>query len=208
MSFRRRSLHLRLHRGSTALARARSALVIGGAVLGLGTSTARSAHADPAPTNNWNQWDDDGRDGVTQGTTKLALGIDYAQVGSRGDTLRLALEVEHLLRDRWGLVGTLALPVGGEWVAPASLGVRFHLVPKFPLDPFLGLAGGVAWLAPDRVAPVAAPIGSARAGLAFHYLGLFFAQMEGGYDLVSYGREGVTIDLSGAIFAGRLGVEL
>ena len=204
MSSRLVLLRLRLRRSTSS---ARAVVVIGGVVLGLGTATARSARADPARTNNWNQWDDDARDGVTQGTTKLALGIDYAQVGSRGDTVRLTLEVEHLLRDRWGLVGTLLLPVGGEWVAPASLGVRFHLVPKFPLNPFLGLAGGVAWLAPDGLAPIAAPIGSARGGVAFHYLGLFFAQVEGGYDFVSYGREEVTINLSGATFTGRLGVE-
>jgi hypothetical protein len=111
------------------------------------------------------------------------------------------------LRDRWGLVGTLALPVGGQWVAPASLGVRFHFVPKFPLDPFVGVDGGVAWLAPDGLAATAAPIVSGRAGLAFHYFGLFFAQVEGGYDWVQYDREGVTIDLSGALFAGRLGVD-
>jgi hypothetical protein len=181
-------------------------LVTGLALVLCATGT-RTALAAPAPTNNWNQWDDDARDGVTEGTTKLGLGVDYAQVGSQDHTVRLALEVEHLLRNRWGVVGSLALPVAGEWVAPATLGLRFHFVPKFPLDPFLGVAGGVAWLAPDGIAAVGAPIASARAGLAFHYFGLFFAQVEGGYDFVQYGREGVTLDLGGAQFAGRLGVD-
>ena len=169
-----------------------------------------SAHADPAPssppTNNWNQWNDSARDGVVQGMTKLALGVDYALVGSSEHTVRLALEIEHLLRNRWGITGTLALPVQGEWVAPAALGVRFHFLPKFPFDPFVGVGGGVAWLAPDSLLATAAPIAEARAGFAFHYFGFFFAQLEGGYDLVRYGREGVTLDLGGASFAGRLGV--
>jgi hypothetical protein len=173
------------------------------ALCSIGTGTAL---ADPV-TNNWNQWDDDARDGVTEGTTKAGIGVDYAQVGTQGHTVRIALEVEHLLRNRWGLVGTLALPVGGERVAPASLGVRFHFVPKFPLDPFVGVAGGVGWLAPDGIAGIAAPMGSARAGVAFHYFGLFFAQAEGGYDVAQYGREGVTLNLSGAVFAARLGVD-
>jgi hypothetical protein len=167
----------------------------------------RAALAAPPPTNNWNQWDDDARDGVMEGMTRLSLGLDYAQVGSQEHTVRLAVELEHLLRSHWGVVGTLALPVAGEWVAPASLGLRFHFVPKFPLDPYVGLAGGVAWLAPDGIAAIVAPIGSARGGLAFHYLGFFFAQVEGGYDFVQYGREGVTLNLGGAIFSGRLGVD-
>jgi hypothetical protein len=167
---------------------------------------APEALADPAPTNNWNQWDDDGRDGVVQGSTKVALGVDYALVGSSDHTVRLALELEHLLRNRWGLVGTVALPVAGTWVAPASLGVRFHLLPKLPIDPFLGLGGGVAWLAPSGLRATAAPLGEARTGLAFYALGFFFAQLEGGYDFVRYGRAGVEMDRGGASFAGRLGV--
>ena len=65
----------------------------------------------------------------------------------------------------------------------------------------------MAWLAPDGIAAIAAPIGSARAGLAFHYFGLFFAQVEGGYDFVEYAREGVTMNVGGALFTGRLGVD-
>jgi hypothetical protein len=168
-----------------------------------------NAGADPVVTNNWNQWDDDARDGLMQGTTKLALGVDYTTytaTPSEGHTVRLGLELEHLLRDHWGVVGSIALPVAGQWVAPASIGIRFHFVPKFPLDPYVSLAGGVAWLAPDSLPAIAAPIATARAGVALYYFGLFFAQVEGGYDVARYGREGVDVDLSGATFAGRLGV--
>ena len=173
------------------------------AVVGLSPA---GAHADPARTNNWNQWDDDARDGIMQGATKLAVGADYARVGAADHTVRLALELEHLLRNHWGVVGTLGLPLGGAWVAPASVGLRFHFLPKQPLDPFLGIAGGVAWLAPSGLPPAAAPLGEARAGLAFYYFGLFFVQVEGGYDFVRYGRAGVEFDRGGASFAGRLGV--
>ena len=141
-----------------------------------------------------------------EGTTKLSLGADYALVGPSEHTVRIGLELEHLLRNRWGLVGELALPVAGQWVAPASLGIRFHFLPKFPLDPFVGLAGGVTWLAPDGLPSIAAPIAEARAGLAVYYFGLFFLQIEGGYDFVRYGRQGVELDVGGASFAGRLGV--
>jgi hypothetical protein len=141
-----------------------------------------------------------------EGTTKLALGADYALVGPSEHTVRLALELEELLRNRWGIVGTLALPIAGQWIAPASLGIRFHFLPKFPLDPFLGLSGGVAWLAPDSLPAIAAPIAEARAGVAFHYFGLLFVQLEGGYDFVHYGRGGVDLDVGGASFAARLGV--
>ena len=179
------------------------------ATLGLVAFFTPAAHADPARTkrtDNWNQWDDDARDGVMQGTTKLSLGADYALVGSTDHTVRLALEVEHLLRNRWGVVGTVALPLGGTWVAPASLGLRFHFLPKFPLDPFVGVAGGVAWVAPSGLPATAAPLAEARAGLAYYYFGLFFAEVEGGYDFVRYGRAGVEMDRGGASFAGRLGV--
>ncbi len=168
---------------------------------------AVSAHADPARTNNWNQWDDAARAGVIQGTTKLGLGADYALVGASDHTVRVGVEVEHLLRDHWGVVGALALPVAGTWVAPASLGLRFHFLPKFPLDPFVGVAGGVGWLAPTGLPATAAPLAEARAGLTYYYFGLFFGQLEGGYDFVRYGRAGVEMDRGGASFAGRLGVE-
>ena len=176
------------------------------AVLAVLIGAAPVAHADPARTNNWNQWDDNGRDGVMEGETKLALGVDYARVGASDHTTRLALEIEHLLRNRWGVVGTAALPVEGTWLAPASLGLRFHFVPKFPLDPFVGVAGGVAWMAPHGLTATAAPLGEARAGLAYYYFGYFFVQLEGGYDFARYGRDGVELNRSGASFAGRLGV--
>ncbi len=196
-----------------ALAGLASVPTCGGvAYAGEAFSTASSPSSSPAPapppprTNNWNQWDDDGRDGVMQGATKLALGADYAFVGSSEHTVRLALELEHLLRDRWGIVANVALPIQGAWIAPASLGVRFHFVPKFPLDPFIGVGGGVAWVAPDTLGGAASPLAQARAGVAFYYFGLFYVQVEGGYDFVQYARGGTEIDLSGASFAGRLGV--
>ncbi|HEY2515187.1 MAG TPA: hypothetical protein VGI39_30180, partial [Polyangiaceae bacterium] len=92
--------------------------------------TLRAASARAATDNHWNQWDDDGLDGVVQGTTLLGLGANYALAGSTDHTVRLALEGEHLLRDRWGVVGSLGLPVDGAWIAPAELGLRFHLFPK------------------------------------------------------------------------------
>ena len=170
------------------------------------TATTARAHADPVRTNNWNQWDDDARDGVVQGATKLSVGVDYALAGSTDHTVRLAIELEHLLRNRWGVVGDLALPVAGTWIAPATLGLRFHFLPKFPLDPFLGVAGGVAWVAPNGLQATASPIAEGRAGLAYYYFGLFFVQVEGGYDFVRYGRSGVEMDRGGPEFAGRLGV--
>jgi hypothetical protein len=188
---------------SSYLLRARITLALASASFAF---AATPAEAQTARTNNWNQWDDDARDGVMQGTTKLALGADYALVGSSDHSVRLALELEHLLRDRWGIVGNLALPLDGAWVAPASLGLRFHFVPKYPLDPFVGLGGGVAWLAPSRLAAAAAPLGEARAGLAYYYFGVLFAQIEGGYDFVRYGHGGVEMDRGGASFSGRLGV--
>jgi hypothetical protein len=188
----------------------RARLSLSAILLGLVTPAifwAEDAAAEPARTNNWNQWDDDARDGVMEGTTKLSLGVDYARVGAADHTVRLAFELEHLLRDRWGIVGTVALPLDGAWVAPASLGLRFHFLPKFPLDPFVGVGGGVTWLAPSGLPAAAAPIAEARAGLAYYYFGFFFAQLEGGYDFVRYGRGGVEMDRGGASFAGRLGVD-
>lgn len=159
-----------------------------------------------ATDNHWNQWDDDGLDGVVEGTTMLGLGANYALSGSSEHTVRLVFEGEHLLRDRWGVVGSVGLPVDGAWIAPAELGLRFHLFPKFPIDPFVGIDGGIAWLRPPGLEDMAAPMVDLRAGAAAHYFGIFYAQVDGGYDLVRYGRGGVSIDRSGASFGGRLGV--
>jgi hypothetical protein len=172
----------------------------------LGALTAATTEGRAAP-NNWNQWDDDAASGVAQGTTRLGLGVDYALSGGSDHTVRLGFELEHMLRDHWGAVCAVALPVAGEWLAPLWVGLRLHVLPKQPFDPFLGAAGGVGWLAPDGLAAIAAPIATGRAGIAFHYFGLFFVQAEGGYDLAVYAREGVTMNVGGASFAGRLGVD-
>lgn len=180
-------------------------VVVAACVAGALVLVTEDARAAPPRTNNWNQWDDDASNGVSQGLTKLSLAFDYARAGD-DHALRLGGEFEHLLRDRWGLVGSFALPVAGTWVAPGTLGLRFHLLPKTPVDPFLGLSGGFAWLRPDGVAAELVPMVAARGGLALYVSGLFFVQAEGGYDFVRYSANGVAFDLGGAVITGRLGV--
>jgi hypothetical protein len=166
-------------------------------------AATRVSHAEPK--SHWNQWDDDGLDGVVQGTTKLGLGADYGFAGS-DHTVRLAVEAEHLLRNRWGVAFGAGLPLGGLWVAPATLGLRLHALPKLPIDPFATISGGVAWLRLPGLPDTAAPLVAAHAGVDVFYFGLFFAQIDAGYDFVRYGRAGVTRDLAGGAFGGRLGV--
>jgi len=186
--------------------RAKRGCAVPAAAALLAVTCASTAPAAQRDHSYWNQWDDDGADGVAEGTTELALGVDYARVGSGDHTVRFAVEGEHLLRNRWGVVADVALPVGGAWVAPATLGLRLHVLPKNPFDPFVGVGGGVAWLRLPDLPDAAAPIVLARAGLAFHYLGFFFAQVSGGYDLVRYARAGAEIDRGGFVLDGRLGV--
>jgi len=162
------------------------------------------ATRDARATNNWNQWDEDAASGVSRGATKLALGVDWAHVPD-DHTLRFAVEGEHLLRDHWGIFGSAALPFEGPWVAPLLAGVRFHLLPKTPIDPFAGIAGGVAWMRIDGRDARVDPMVSAQVGAALYYFGLFFVQVEGRWDVARYSAAEGAIDRSGVVLDGKLG---
>lgn len=155
--------------------------------------------------DNWNQWDEPAVSGVGRGATKLALGIDWAHVPG-GHSVRLGGDFEHLLADHWSLQGRVGIPLEGEWVAPAMLGIRFHVLPLHPFDPFLGAAGGVAWLRPTGRDARLDPVTSGAVGFTFHYFGLFFVEAEGRFDLVRYAASEGARDLSGVVIDGRTGV--
>jgi hypothetical protein len=175
-------------------------LGLAGAVFALTLVTAEAARAE-----TWSQWSTPAVSGVGQGATKLGIGVDWAHVP--GDhSLRLAGDFEHMLRDRIGLVGRAALPIDGAWVAPATLGLRFHLLPLSPLDPYVGGGGGLAWMRfPGRDARIDPTI-DAEAGLTFHYWGLFYLEAGVRYDLVRYSAPDAGADLSGLVVGGRSGV--
>ena len=164
------------------------------------------ASREARATESWNQWDDAAAPGVARGAVKLAIGVDLQSVAGGDDVLRVAIEGEHLLRDHWGLFVNAAVPVSGSNVAPLLAGVRFHLLPKTWLDPFLGAAGGVARITVgDRDARVD-PMVSAQAGAAVYYFGLFFVQAEARYDVARYAAADGAIDRSGVGVDGKLGV--
>jgi hypothetical protein len=142
---------------------------------------------------------------VGQGATALGAGVEWAHVPG-WHSLRIAGDFEHMLRDHVGLVGRAAVPVDGAWVAPAALGLRFHLLPLSPFDPYVGGSGGVAWLrAPGHAARIDPTI-SGEAGFRFYYFGLFFLDAGVRYDVVRYAAPSGAFDLSGLVVGGRTGV--
>ncbi len=154
---------------------------------------------------SWSQWSTPAVSGVGQGATKLGAGIDWAHVPD-GHSLQIAGDFEHMLRDHVGLVGRAAVPVDGAWIAPATLGLRLHLLPLSPFDPFLGGSGGVAWLrAPGKDARVDPTI-DGEAGFTFYYFGLFYLEAAVRYDVLRYAAPSGAFDLSGLVIGGRTGV--
>jgi hypothetical protein len=170
-------------------------------LLGAIVSFAPAARA----ADDWNQWNAPAVSGVARGTTKIGWGVDWGHVP--GDhTLRLGFDGEHLLRDHWSVIARVGLPVGGAWVAPALVGLRVNALPRFPVDPFLGAAGGVAWIRPGGLDARVDPMASVEAGLTVHYWAFFFFEAGARYDLVRYAASTGASDLSGLVVEGRTGV--
>jgi hypothetical protein len=142
--------------------------------------------------------------GVAQGVTKLSTAFEYAVTGS-DHVFRIGGEFEHMLRNRWGLVGSLSIPVSGEWVATSTLGVRLHALPRSRIDPFVGSAAGFAWVNPAHASATLLPMLGMRAGISFFSTGPYFVQAEGGYDFVKYSHGGVGFDLGGPVATVRAG---
>jgi hypothetical protein len=166
------------------------------------TLAARPAHASE---NNWNQWDEPAVSGIGRGTSKLSLGVDWGHVpGSHA--LRLGFGFEHMLRDHWGLTAQTGLPIDGEWIAPLLLGVRFHALPKSPVDPFVGVSGGAAWMRPTGRDARVDPMASAQAGVTVYYFGLLFLELHARYDVARYAAAEGAVDRSGLALAGATGV--
>jgi hypothetical protein len=167
----------------------------------LALALSSSARAD----EHWSQWSAPAISAVGQGATKLDLGIDWAHVPN-GHSVRLAGDFEYLLRNSIGLVGSAAVPIQGAWVAPATLGLRLHVVPLSTFDPYVGLRGGVAWMRPLGRDARIDPTIDAEAGVAFYYFGLFFLEAGARYDVLRYAATSGAFDLSGLVVGGRSGV--
>jgi hypothetical protein len=183
---------LRLLRRATALA-----------VVTLAWCTLREARADD-PTSDATGDVDRPRAGVAQGVTTMSSAFEFAKTGS-GHGFRVGGEFEHMLRNRWGLVGSLSIPVSGPWVAPGTMGLRVHALPGHAVDPFLTFGGGFAWVNPTNVPADLVPMLAMRLGLSLYTTGIYFVQAEGGYDFVHYSHAGLGFDLSGLVATGRAG---
>jgi hypothetical protein len=185
--------------------RAYTALAVAIGMLGMVVMT-RPAKADSPPDGSDGEDGPDARPrvGIAQGVTKLSLAFEYAGVGS-DHGWRVGGDFEHMLRNRWGLVGSLSLPVSGPWVVPATMGMRVHAAPGQAFDPFVGVAGGFAWLDPTNIPADIVPMLSMRLGATLFSRGIYFLQVDGGYDFVHYSHGGIGFDLSGAVVTGRTG---
>jgi hypothetical protein len=174
-------------------------------MLAAAATTAGSARGDGNGNENesWLQWGAPARSGVGQGATKIALGVDWAPTNG---TLRIDGQIEHMLRDHFGLIGRFGVPLTGDWIAPVLLGVRFHAPPLSPLSAFLGASAGIAWLHPAGQGGRVDPIVSGEAGLTFYYFGLFFFEAGGRYDFVRFAAPSGAIDFSGPVIEGSTGV--
>lgn len=145
-----------------------------------------SARAElPSDATSWNQLGQTPASGISRGSTTLATNLSLVRPAGT-TTLRLGFSFEHLLRDRWGLVGGVAAPFGGVLFAPAHLGVRFHALPRAPLDPYLGVTAGLAIVHPEGEVVTAEPTVGAHAGLALHYVGFAFVAFDGGLEHATY----------------------
>jgi hypothetical protein len=146
------------------------------------------------------------RVGVVEGLTKLSLALEYARVGDQG-AVRVGGDFEHMLRNRWGLVGSLSIPVSGPWVVPGTMGMRVHANPGGAFDPFFGAAGGFAWVNPTNRPADVVPMLAMRLGLTWFTTGIYFLQLDGGYDFVRYSHAGIGFDLGGPVLTGRVGFD-
>ncbi|MBK8214025.1 MAG: hypothetical protein IPK71_09765 [Myxococcales bacterium] len=139
----------------------------------------------PSDATSWNQLGQTPASGLSRGSTTLATNLTLVRPAGT-TTLRLGFSFEHLLRDRWGLVGGVAAPFGGVLFAPAYAGVRFHVLPRSPLDPYLGVTAGLAIVHPKGEVVTAEPTVGAHAGLALHYVGFAFVAFDGGLEHATY----------------------
>jgi hypothetical protein len=144
------------------------------------------------------------RAGVVQGDTKLSLAFEYAGVGSE-HAWRLGGEFEHMLRNRWGLFGSLSIPVRGPWVVPSTLGLRVHALPGHAIDPYVKVGGGFAWVNPTNVPADIVPTLAMRLGVSLYSTGPYYLEGEAGYDFVHYSHGGLGFDLGGVVVTGRTG---
>ncbi|MEI7893760.1 MAG: hypothetical protein WCI05_11745 [Myxococcales bacterium] len=147
-------------------------------------------------THNWNQWNDQGTDGLAESMTLLAIGARFAPAGGRNMWI-VQGSFEYMLLDRWGLEGRGGVSVaseGGTFV-PLSLGLNLHLLPKRPFDPYLGGGGGFTYVRMSGHGGALVPTLNVGGGLDFCYWGLFFLQAAGGYTFLEYAGPDFYVDL-------------
>jgi hypothetical protein len=165
----------------------------------------------PAVTQNWNQWDESIASGTAEGLLKLSIGASYVATTVSG-TWPLELVGESLVTDRIGLRGQLSLPLSSRadklWVPSLSIGPTFHFLPRTFLDPFVSLRGGLAWPFENGTAVQLSPFVAASAGVTVYYWGIFFAEVEGGYQLTALSQPTRSVDLGGAFVSLRFGLAL
>jgi hypothetical protein len=183
----------------------RAIVVLVGACVLSATASARAEL--PADASSWNQLGEAPASGIGRGSTTLSTHLSLVRPAGT-TTLRLGFSFEHLLRDRWGLVGGVAAPFGGVLFAPAHVGVRFHVLPRAPLDPYLGAYAGLAVVHPRGEVVTAEPFVGAHAGLALHYFGFGFLAFDGGLEHATYAStaSGTIRDLTTYVLTWRSGV--
>ena len=94
------------------------------------------------------------------------------------------------------------------WVPSLSIGPSFHFLPRAFLDPFVSLRGGLAWPFENGTAVQLSPFVAASAGVTVYYWGIFFAEVEGGYQLTALSQPTRSVDLGGAFVSLRFGLAL
>lgn len=172
----------------------------------------RSASAE-VPT--WNQWNETGDSGVGQDHLRLTGGIGY---GSRHGDVVLMGDFEYMLRDRVGLTGmtaaTVFAPGGIPTVLPFLGGVNFHAFPKSAFDLTAGGRAGIALVLPVSTPEQPpgdisfAPRVDLVGGASFYFWGAFHMDAEAGYILLRTETGPLGRDLSGPLFAMKLGFYL
>lgn len=157
-----------------------------------------------------NQLGDDFNDGIQQ--SNLKLGIGWSQ--ENHENLRAHLlqgQFEFFMSDRLSLRGNAGVPlstaVAETKYYPFMLGGAFHVLPRSPLDFYIGADAGFVHIATatlpaswsTRVTPIV--------GVTFYYWGAFFLEAEAGYNVLQYAKD-VALDLSAPTYRARLGFYL
>jgi hypothetical protein len=184
------------------------ARLLGGMACAAAVFVGGPARAElPAEATSWNQLGEPARSGLAQGSTTVATHLALVEAGGPR-TLRLGFSFDHMLRDRWGVVGGVAAPFAGVLFAPVHLGVRFHALARSPIDPYATAYGGVALLHPEGEKATLEPVVGANLGLAYHYWGFAFLGVDFGLEHASYASvdSGRILGLTTYVMTWRSGV--